>query len=851
MKSGLTLRNNIFGYYFGSTFVESNNSPFVEGWKLDKKYWIQTNNIIYQNEFYQVIRISKNDKYVYQVVSEYSLSGVTFSSINDRTCFINYKAGYTYNCKTMLNPSGYTNYISGLTTDFTIDSYYEDGERKNMFGDLYIINIDGSFHILKIRDGSYYIQTDFAINSYPTGLEYWKGGRNSKYYTSKPVYTYGNKPLSYPVYRIKFSDIKDFDFERLDTHFADFDYEKDIYYSTDEHKLYATDYNDTSVLNKTFMTHQRGEDGQYKIMNVSSEYVADDELYEISFNDLTDIWRKNQSVVKWGFGGSNSNCDYPYKLNNSIDIGDIYNSTCNVSSTVPSAVDKNLDYFYRIGNFYSGNTTNLIKYLNQTTNIEVDLMKSYSEKFNLDIYLNSNVDYFDYFFKNKMNFTLNDIDYVKSTCKYSILDFGDKYSPSTTVFKGLNVNAIGVKSISRDKNGKILNTIVDSNKNFNGYKFAIILNDVYDYYDGTGKTLFDLFEYGLTGNTVIDKSTNAIHVFLNEKFKNFLIVINVKIPIQSEYITLNNIPHFGEKFGIYNAKTLDNISLVYPATGVTEYNPALITVSNFYDAFDDFNTVSEFNSGITFYYVDSLGRSGSTGPINIYNSGNTMSLIPDWYSPNPPFVLNFNYPELLETKKSSYTKSAIKGPATNIYDKYQTYYDKSHKQKYDISDPLARSMKLNSQENNMNTVYAENSVYYPNKIYRYNGVYEPIFNDIPLFNNTYLYYINLSALTLSSWNSNYKFDTSFENFGTIDELMFSKVNPNITPLKLKNTDKDKSIYPMVDEYGYQTYSRFIFSSSWDKDYYFITNSDQNINKMVFSNFDRYDYIVDPIKTKES
>ncbi len=191
-----------------------------------------------------------------------------------------------------------------------------------MFGDLYIINIDGIYHVLKNSGANYYIQSDYAINSTPSMLEYWKGGKNSKYYTKRQIYTYGDKPLSYPVYRLRFNDIKDFDFNRVNTHFADFDYEKDTYHVTNEHKLYAVDYTDTSILNKNFMTHPRGEDGQYQIMNVSSEYIADDELYEISFNNLTDIWRKNQYVVKWGVAGSNSNCDYPYKLNNSIDIGD-------------------------------------------------------------------------------------------------------------------------------------------------------------------------------------------------------------------------------------------------------------------------------------------------------------------------------------------------------------------------------------------------------------------------------------------------------------------------------------------------------------------------------------------------
>ena len=37
----------------------------------------------------------------------------------------------------------------------------------------------------------------------------------------------------------------------------------------------------------------------------------------------------------------------------------------------------------------------------------------------------------------------------------------------------------------------------------------------------------------------------------------------------------------------------------------------------------------------------------------------------------------------------------------------------------------------------------------------------------------------------------------------VEELIFSKVNSKISPLKLKNTEQDKSIYPMVDEFGYQ------------------------------------------------
>jgi len=209
-------------------------------------------------------------------------------------------------------------------------------------------------------------------------------------------------------------------------------------------------------------------------------------------------------------------------------------------------------------------------------------------------------------------------------------------------------------------------------------------------------------------------------------------------------------------------------------------------------------------------------------------------------------VLSMNIPELLKTKKQSYIKKAIKGPSSNIYDKYLTYYDNNKRQKYNIIEPLSREMKLNILENNLNTVYTFNKVASPNILYRYNGSYEPIFNVLPIFNNTYLF---LSGDTINEWGSNYKFDTSYENFGRIEELIFSKVNPNISPLKLKNTDKDRSIYPMVDEYGYQYRSRFIFNSSWDHNFYVLTNDEQDTNKQTFSNLTSVEHIIDPIKPK--
>ena len=71
----------------------------------------------------------------------------------------------------------------------------------------------------------------------------------------------------------------------------------------------------------------------------------------------------------------------------------------------------------------------------------------------------------------------------------------------------------------------------------------------------------------------------------------------------------------------------------------------------------------------------------------------------------------------------------------------------------------------------------------------------------------------------ASYERNYKFNTELTKFGQIEELLYSKVNHVDNVLKIKQTEEDLSIYPMVDEYGYTYSSRFIFKSTWDQDYY--------------------------------
>jgi hypothetical protein len=38
----------------------------------------------------------------------------------------------------------------------------------------------------------------------------------------------------------------------------------------------------------------------------------------------------------------------------------------------------------------------------------------------------------------------------------------------------------------------------------------------------------------------------------------------------------------------------------------------------------------------------------------------------------------------------------------------------------------------------------------------------------------------------------------------------------------------KSVYPMLEEFGYATVDTFIFKSSWDINYHYLTSNNQNI-----------------------
>ena len=944
LKDGLTISNNVF--LLNNQFV----NPFVLN--LTSNQWIQV-----ENDFYEVRRQENGS---FKIISDRNLTGLDPSTFGKGNNWIS------------------SNYISNIDDfDIYVD---ENGDTKDMFADLYLIDIDGMYHVLKKDSNGFFIHSDYAVSSNNSVLQYWKGGVNSEYSVLKDTINEDGSPLSFKIYRVKFLDIKDFDFDRINTKYSDFDYEKSEYYETPEVKLYANEYRDNSIPIRKKL-HDKGEDGQYKPMIISSEYSSCDETFEIRSNRITPIFEKNQSICKWVYDGSISHSDYPYKLNNNFNCGGVYNRTVNTEMITSNVKEKTLDYFYRIGDFYSkeivpffeedlqgniedkwivsgnteypndnsgiiitinnlgetytieliknieigqyynisfkiatiggglsnvtygpdesvflnlvstnnlpnlmfsptyveesfigiSNSTNFIfnvrmntgligdvvilkdfkiiklsnkYYLNQSTNIQLGALKNFDtvnilNRFNLQLYIESNFDYFDFFFKNNMIYEDKGKLFEKSYLKYSIFGGGDNELPSTTLFKGLEFNIYDVEDIVLEQRvgieQKIRNVITNGGNKFNGYKFSVILSENYNYYkfdkdiNGNyinGEFLSNVNESLFGSNELLDSQRNNINIFLNEKYKNILVIINKNIPMNIEWGTLNYFDEFGENFGLYNGTTKDGINLLpVPVTGVDEYNPNDLTAFNFIKSANELNIRTVYDTYVNYYMIDENGNFAKTEMIrfNDIEGNDRFRDLPNWDKKYPPFLLQVTTSSDISLKPNSYKITPLRGPVTNIYDKYLVYSDRKPLKESYIDQPLARSIIKNEVDETKVRIFHGEKIKNTNKIFRYVGYYEPVFKDLNIFEPTYYW---SDGQVLGSITGNYSFNLSSEQFGIVDEIMYSKVNELDNYLKLKDSDNDRSFFPMVDEIGISQTKRFIFLSPWDRTFYIRTLNEQ-------------------------
>ncbi len=431
INAGNTITNPTFSTVFSESTL-----------KLNQIY------IEYLGDFYPVNYIDNN----WRIIADIDLEGQQ-ASINAN--IIN------------IDSNNMITYINGGT--FSIDNFDT--------ADVWLIKINNKYHNIQYDNGNYYIYTDYGFILSPFQLTYYINYPDPNYsITINLISNTQSVPLSFPIYKCCFTDIKDIDDSVIDTQFSKFEYDIDNeIIQTDESKMHLTNLNDNNIPKNNV---------QYSINNLTanipttSHYTANDETFNIindagiskaNASDLNYLWRKNPPYVKFGFKNSLSAYDYPYYLNNSV-IGEDYNRTSNTYLSSPMRIERNLDYFYSINSSttsYSYHSLHIEDIQNNTINV------TYS--FDVNQYLENEYDYFSLFFDKKIY--LNNSTTIQNVSKFSYFNTGDNTTmPNITLFRGIKINAYDVTSVKIQNN--ILQTINISNNNtYDDYKFSILLSN--------------------------------------------------------------------------------------------------------------------------------------------------------------------------------------------------------------------------------------------------------------------------------------------------------------------------------------------------------------------------------------
>ena len=383
--------------------------------------------------------------YTYKIISTKTLSKFTNTFINKNT-------------STSINSD---NEIKILDDNYDVDSFDN--------ADVWLIEINGVFHnIIRTSTGSLKLITDysFSFDDKSSNYSYKVGGDETIVSILKKE---GVDQEEFKIYKLRFTDLKDFDTRIIDTEPSKFEYElNDRLTDTDESKMYVTDLNSE--------TNPKEVDGfviDEKLVNipVSSEYTANYETFKITETGLTELWRKNSVYCRWGFQKSISGNDYPYLLDNSLLFED-FNRISNPFNPDPKRIERNLDYFYTINSDSSD-------YIHHSVHLEDyndDFSLNEDYFFDLSKYLDPDgYDYYSNFFNRRSNFFNGEIS--RNTIKHSYFNKGDESIPNVTLFRGIKFLIYDVEDIRKNENNELDVINLKTSNEFQDYKFSILLSD--------------------------------------------------------------------------------------------------------------------------------------------------------------------------------------------------------------------------------------------------------------------------------------------------------------------------------------------------------------------------------------
>lgn len=472
----------------GNLLYTPSGDPFKEGFLDHKVYYVE-----YNGEYYKVEKYTEEQdpslqstqsglivtqEYVPTIVTKYRI--ISDIDLSGKELMLNKNVGLIGDETTY--PNRLLNYDN---------TNYEISEWDT--ADVWVIEIDGMYHNLVRETGPelvngvitnttrILINSDYSFRINENDYEYWIN-KNDPNYTKKVSFVVDSKnsPKKFNIYKLQFTDIKDFDTRIVDTEYSKYEYEKKYELTeTDETKMYVT--------NLESKTYPRNYDDFYfkdEVVNipVSSEYTANHETFKIDDKgNLSEIWRKNSTYCRWGFQNSISANDVPYLLNNSLIFED-YNRTTNTFDPIAKRIERNLDYFYTINS--SSNS-----YIHHSLHVEDQTPDGINTlfEFELDKYLNLatysvgnsyatySFDYFTHFFEKNSRFDSYQIN--KNSKKYSLFNSGNDSIPNISLFRGIKFIIYDVEDIKKDETGSISVLNLKTSNEFDGYKFSILLSD--------------------------------------------------------------------------------------------------------------------------------------------------------------------------------------------------------------------------------------------------------------------------------------------------------------------------------------------------------------------------------------
>ncbi len=391
---------------------------------------------------------------------------------------------------------------------------------------------------------------------------------------------------------------------------------------------------------------------------------------------------------------------------------------------------------------------------------------------------------------NPVSIWKSDFEYDVSSWQQNSFGFGNYVIHDDVVYGSTSSPVYGVPP-PLDNNWRRIYSLEPDTSYF--YGPSISNNNIIEmngkYYECVGNN----FNGSLSSDTLINYSIdNGIYIVINEKFKNVLINIYVNDNTYSEVSEISQSVWDVTSNNVKNTNRDDIYTTIF----------SKLSTNNFMNCLNDLSNKFGFSDNVKYVVV---GESGT----KLYDFNNLKSVV------NLPYLLTCSGPDelLVRTRSNIYQPITLKGSEikskrilndSNIENLSElNYFNEMH---------LASKISKNVESPIILPNYSglKNQIYY--RLYRFSGYYGPILRNIELFDSP----------SLTQSETNYRFDTELTNFGIVKERIVSKVNRKSNLLRFANQTNLKSIYPMIDEFGYHTVDYFMFKSTWDLNYHIET-----------------------------